>query len=105
MKNASASCNVARCTRVPRTSCEKVITVNHLMSADVLTGAAGDVANAALTALFGCIQSRWSSLSWLDHISLPQPETVTLATVMLLRGAPPSAMPTRSDAKEHGKSA
>ena len=94
------------------------------MSADVLTGAAGDVANAALTALFGCIQSRWSSLSWLDHIWPPQPETVTLATVSDAKEAAlhlqhygasasgrsgeaewTSAMPTRSDAKEHGKSA
>ena len=32
-------------------------------SADVFTGAAGDIVNAALAAPLGCIEPRWSGLS------------------------------------------
>lgn len=38
----------------------------HIVTADVLIGAAGDLGNTALHAVFGCIVPCW--LSHLDHI-------------------------------------
>ena len=62
-------CSNARCTHTaPAAPHVSVIlqSSHHLVTADVLIGAAGDMGNTALHAVFGCIVPCW--LSHLDHI-------------------------------------
>ena len=65
MLGARADTCKARCTRAPDAL---HVSVNlesstHRERADVFTGAAGDIVNAALAAPLGCIVPRWSGLS------------------------------------------